>query len=171
MIEKLSSEQLDKIFKRSVYKNGKLSGKWESNCSDCGKIIYIYCMTKHTGKCNKCAIRGKPYQAVYTKLIWTAKTKNIPNSITYEQFFELCKVENCHYCGEKVQRLKYGITDSKTCKELSNMYSLDRINSNKGYSVDNVVTCCKICNLTKRNCLTHIEMYLLMKLKIYKLGK
>lgn len=46
-------------------------------------------------------------------------------------------IENaCHYCGEKYEECGSG---------------LDRINSSIGYTIDNVVSCCGVCNMMKSN--------------------
>jgi len=41
----------------------------------------------------------------------------------------------CHYCGKEVLS--------------ENGYCLDRVDSSKGYTLHNVVACCKICNFAK----------------------
>ena len=40
----------------------------------------------------------------------------------------------CHYCGDKITKGGTG---------------LDRIDSSIGYRIDNIVTCCKVCNAAK----------------------
>ena len=52
------------------------------------------------------------------------------------QCFTLLTRSGCYYCGTKV---------------VSTGSGLDRIDSNKGYLIDNVVTCCHPCNWMKRN--------------------
>lgn len=51
----------------------------------------------------------------------------------YEQLIDL----GCSYCGCEIK-------NSGGC-------SLDRLDSNKDYTFDNVVPCCKICNVAKNN--------------------
>lgn len=54
----------------------------------------------------------------------------------------------CHYCGSPPSNTK------KTKNSIGNglIYSgIDRINSNKNYTKDNIVPCCRICNYAKSN--------------------
>lgn len=59
-----------------------------------------------------------------------SKVRNIEFNLTESQFFELLKNE-CHYCGSKEN------------------IGIDRINNNKGYSIDNCTACCSCCNYLK----------------------
>lgn len=68
----------------------------------------------------------------------------------------------CHYC----------------CKNLEDEYgrNLDRINNNKGYYVDNVLSCCGNCNKTRSNLYTVEETKVMITAlieyrKIQKIGK
>jgi 5-methylcytosine-specific restriction endonuclease McrA len=51
------------------------------------------------------------------------------------EMFEWLVTSDCHYCGLKPEI----------------MHGIDRINSEKGYTEDNVVTACGQCNYAKRN--------------------
>lgn len=51
----------------------------------------------------------------------------------YENLLDL----GCHYCGKNVKN------DNGTC--------LDRVNSDKGYVLSNVVACCRRCNVAKND--------------------
>jgi len=63
-------------------------------------------------------------------------------------FVEKLIKENCFYCGSipsNKKRTKSSIGDGL-------LYSgIDRMNSNKDYTDDNVVACCRICNYAKSN--------------------
>jgi hypothetical protein len=61
-------------------------------------------------------------------------TKNIQIQINFEEFKEL-KQQNCWYCDQKPQTGYF--------------VGIDRIDSNKHYSIDNCKPCCGICNLMK----------------------
>jgi hypothetical protein len=62
----------------------------------------------------------------------------------------------CHYCDGVLNETGSG---------------LDRVDNTKGYSVDNVVPCCKNCNVMKNSFLTYDEMLVVMKaLKEYRNG-
>jgi len=55
---------------------------------------------------------------------------------------------DCHYCGGGPSTsMLYGRTDEK---EVFMYNGIDRVDNSMGYTTDNVVTCCKACNLAKR---------------------
>lgn len=87
--------------------------------------------------------------------------------LTKEQFKEITS-NNCNYCGTAPSSIRNG--DALRSKgKSSGIYvynGIDRVDSSKGYTIDNVVSCCSICNFMKRDMqvlefMNHIE-------KIYK---
>jgi hypothetical protein len=56
-------------------------------------------------------------------------------TLSYEQFLSL-QEQPCHYCGSSLNPQATGS-------------SLDRVDNDRGYEPDNVVTCCKTCNQGK----------------------
>lgn len=90
------------------------------------------------------------------KMFWSY-TRDSNDNITFEQFFALSQ-QNCEYCGLQPS-LCYNMAGSKKgqCNwseyQKSNgefIYNtLDRVNSNKGHVIDNVVPCCYDCNVAK----------------------
>jgi 5-methylcytosine-specific restriction endonuclease McrA len=67
--------------------------------------------------------------------------------LSLQDFYKLSN-KNCFYCGS----MPSNIQPHQTYKYLKFIYSgLDRINSNKNHSKENVVPCCKICNKLKLN--------------------
>ena len=78
--------------------------------------------------------------AIYRGLHW---------DLTKEQFNNLIS-ENCYYCGNTPKEQQSLKRYNKTgIPVLTN--GVDRIDSNKGYSIDNCVPCCTICNRMKLN--------------------
>ena len=79
-----------------------------------------------------------------------AVKKQIEMGLTHEDFKTLCST-NCYYCG--ISAKEFRVTDDKPKKGLMrlNFNGLDRVNSKKGYTLDNVVPCCEDCNKAKRN--------------------
>ncbi|MDD5013905.1 MAG: hypothetical protein PHW73_02240 [Atribacterota bacterium] len=80
----------------------------------------------------------------YGRLKASAKERNYLVSINSEEF-EKIVLENCYYCNESEKRR-----------------GIDRLNSKEGYTKENSVPCCKICNymkrsLTKEEFLNHIN--------------
>jgi len=62
-----------------------------------------------------------------------AKSRNLEWTLTENQFMALWQVP-CHYCGEPIDTI-----------------GLDRLDNTKGYTPDNVGTCCFTCNRMKGN--------------------
>jgi len=69
----------------------------------------------------------------YSNYIRSARDKNLDFEISQEEFNKIVK-EPCHYCNVIQERRFNGI---------------DRLDSNKGYVLDNCVSCCKTCNYMK----------------------
>lgn len=92
----------------------------------------------------------------------SAKKRNLSWELTSEQFKEICS-KDCCYSGHKPKPFNLYIkTDgtpnasigTKITKESIdlawiNFNGLDRLDSQKGYRLDNVVPCCDVCNYMK----------------------
>jgi len=68
---------------------------------------------------------------------YRAKKRGIIFTLTFDQFSNLIK-QPCFYCKSKPNSNTTG-------------FWLDRLNNKKGYITNNVVPCCKICNVMKNN--------------------
>jgi hypothetical protein len=94
----------------------------------------------------------------YTNCINSAKYRKIDwdNNMTFGKCESLFK-GRCHYCGQKYEEGGY-------------LLGIDRVDNNIGYTLDNVVTCCGICNYMKwtysKDTFLHICEYMLGKLGI-----
>jgi hypothetical protein len=120
-------------------------------CTVCERIRPIFLFKKHPQKCAECikakqrvSYRSEAMQKCitaakyrYYKLIYSSKKRGIEVSITFEQYEELIK-EPCFYCEQDTFGYETG-------------GGLDRIDSSQGYSLDNVVPCCRFCNHIKRD--------------------
>lgn len=76
-----------------------------------------------------------------------AKSRNLEWTLESEEFFHLIK-QNCFYCGEPpilLQSLKRYVK----VKDTVLVNGIDRKDSIKGYTLENCVPCCKICNQMK----------------------
>jgi len=67
----------------------------------------------------------------YRRYKHEAKRRNIDFNITKNQFKTYWK-KKCYFCGGEIKTI-----------------GLDRIDNNKGYSIDNLKSCCKVCNRMK----------------------
>lgn len=86
----------------------------------------------YCGECKKCQNTAKENRYnIYKK---NAKRRNINFNLSKEEFYNLTSKE-CYYCGEKIKEYN----------------GIDRIDSVKGYELNNCVSCCEICNKMKSN--------------------
>lgn len=84
------------------------------------------------------------FNSLYSRYRFGAKDRGYEFNLTIEHFRTLVSGD-CHYCGNKPQQV---ILDS--VKKGTYTYNgIDRVDNTKGYEFDNVVTCCKICNMAK----------------------
>jgi len=100
---------------------------------------------------------------IYSPTISTARSswRNYLNmdrqcTLTFEQWYDVCQ-KNCHYCGiepsntfnvfvGKIRASSRAINEGNFCYN-----GLDRIDSSKHHSIDNIVACCWVCNRAKHN--------------------
>jgi len=84
--------------------------------------------------------RKNDLQASYSRYKSCAKKRKISFELTQEEF-SLFWNKECSYCGSKIDTV-----------------GIDRVNNDLGYTKDNCVSCCKICNKMKLS-LTLDEWY------------
>lgn len=84
----------------------------------------------------------------YSTLKGQAKRRGFKVFITKEQFIEIVNAK-CYYCNGPLPETGSG---------------LDRIESNKHYTLENVIPCCGVCNRLKCHLLTKNEMTEVIKL-------
>jgi hypothetical protein len=99
----------------------------------------------------------RPYEALYHIVHTEARrgSRNIPVSLSYEEFLEFTKATACYYCGsplvwaERIRHKEYVGTN------------LDRKDNSLGYSKENCVACCGSCNRTKGDRFTYEEFLII----------
>ncbi len=74
----------------------------------------------------------------------TVKLRNKEFNISFDNFIKLVRLD-CYYCGTNPINKRY----SYAKKEFQYLNGLDRVDNFKGYTLDNVVPCCFICNKAK----------------------
>lgn len=92
------------------------------------------------------------FNHVFNSYKMNAKAKKHEFKLSKEQFTKFI-FQNCYYCNRSPQneypnpKRKY-----KRCTNGSIKYNgIDRIINEKGYTLDNIVTACEICNKAKRH--------------------
>jgi hypothetical protein len=104
--------------------------------------------------------RSEGYHAKHTRKPATrftdckryAKSRGLEWAISFEDYCHLLNYK-CTYCGGPLPETKVG---------------LDRIDNNKGYSLDNVVPCCYYCNHLRSDAFTHEEFLEFSKTDLFK---
>lgn len=119
---------------------------------------------KSTRKYHKRFTDKEPYRWLYTTLQTSARKHGKEFQLTFSEFLEFVNVKVCHYCGTLItwpERSRYlNDRQDKTLRSKS-AYYLDRKDNSVGYTKNNCVVCCPLCNGIKGNKLTYSEMVLL----------
>jgi len=134
--------------------------RWKCIC-DCGNEIDTITQNLKRGHTKSCGCLHKEQSAlnginsrhkiikkiagfngVYSTYRSNAKMRNYEFSISREEFIELIK-QNCFYCGSEPSSIydKFNYDIKYT--------GIDRIDNKLGYTLENVVPCCKLCNIAK----------------------
>jgi hypothetical protein len=106
----------------------------------------------HVGKNNRIIARKLPNNAAEKNYLYLSYKKRAEYT---NRSFTLSKVEflslteqNCFYCGTEPSNNR----KSKSTTGITWKYNgLDRVDSNKGYELNNIVPCCWVCNRMKRD--------------------
>lgn len=103
---------------------------------------------KNIEKCNK-----DPYHALEYNLFSDYRKKASYRNISFEldyDYFRLLTKNNCNYCGSKPSNIKTRHRNNKIASNVILYYNgIDRVDNTKGYTKENSVSCCKICNQAK----------------------
>lgn len=145
---------------------------WEFKC-DCGNIKIIAKNTVKQGRqksCGDCPRTEKGlagFKTLIKRYQNNAKIRDLIWSLTNEECFYIFK-QNCYYCNEPpMQKCVAYATHLKHKEHHLFLYNgIDRKDSNIGYTIENVVTCCKQCNYSKRS--FSVEEFKRYIKKVYK---
>jgi hypothetical protein len=140
-----------------IQPSGQKRAMWNVIC-DCGKELQISTANLTSGKNKSCGcyinelrkqgmIKRSPDSEIashFSKYKTSAKTRNKEFELTFDIFKDLV-TKNCFYCDEppanrytkvgKIRKIKFN--------------GIDRYNNKKGYTVENSVPCCGLCNRMK----------------------
>ena len=127
----------------------RLVGKNPNKSCGCYRSINMKDMQKKKRQLHREEIEENPIlSSGFNRLFRTykrnAKNKNLKFSLDKKYFFELTR-KNCYYCGSSPSNLM----KERTLYSNYIYNGIDRVDNNKGYSKNNVVPCCKICNQAK----------------------
>jgi len=154
-----------------VYPNGKnWRARWACQC-DCGNEIILpsnNLLNSHTKSCG--CLKTLPIGiAAMNSLIasykYEAKKRGYDWNLTKKQFKKITQ-QNCYYCG--IRPNQSCLSKNPQCNGDYIHNGIDRVDNTKGYTIDNVVPCCGICNMAKGK--QTQEEFLNWIRRIYKYG-
>lgn len=154
-----------KVIGKSINKHNRIV--WDCLCK-CGnqKRIITGSLLREDGKGTRscgCLQRERVIKAntkgygeaslhgIYCVYKNNAKRRNQEFKLSKDEFKKLTK-QNCNYCGTIPKQV---ITRGNSSTPYT-YNGIDRVNNKKGYTIENSVSCCMICNMAK-GALTHTE--------------
>ncbi len=144
---------------------------WQCQC-DCGRVGNISAHKLRKGIQKSCGClfyfhddrEGAMIQQVYNYYSKDAKKRNLYFNLNKKQFGRLI-LASCYYCG-----IEWSNQQRDTKKKDSNFIlkynGIDRVNSQLGYEISNIVSCCRTCNHSKR--LLDLYTFKTWIIKVYK---
>ena len=145
--------ELDRVEKKEAI--------WKCLC-DCGKTVVKRGSNITKGGTTSCGCskfktleEGESgFNKVYSDYKIGAKKRSLNFDLTKEQFKEI-NSKNCHYC--KIKPLQSKTTGNGKCSDEAKDYGnyvyngIGRKDNSLGYTVENSLPCCLICNRAKGN--------------------
>ena len=131
---------------------------WNCLC-ECGNTSVCVTATLNSGGATQCYACGRKFNpkgqsgrtALYRQYKHDAKKRGYGFNLSKDDFKELTS-QNCIYCGQEPSHIiKTNTTDNHGDYVYNGIY---RVDNNKGYEIDNCVTCCRLCNWMKRDLTT-----------------
>jgi hypothetical protein len=133
--------------------------KWKCQC-ECLNYNIVRTSDLNNGNskgCKSCRNILKKGESGLNRLYYKYKNR----STKYQGQFDISKdvfkqltSSNCHYCGIKPSQISKSCSHTSHYTQKNSIYlynGLDRIDSFKNYTIDNVVPCCEMCNKAKRD--------------------
>lgn len=137
------------------------SVQWECLC-DCGNITYVRssklvdlsttscgCYRKERSKLPRRERGVTGLIQLYLGYKHGAHRRGLTFSLTEEIFRKVTRMD-CHYCGiSPAQEFKPQRNDVLKEYGKYTYNGIDRVDNERGYEIDNIVPCCKACNIAK----------------------
>lgn len=138
---------------------------WQCTCI-CGKVVYRQgaALLKYKNPncgCKKGSYAMLPDQKAHKNAIIAdysrhARDRGLEFSLSFDEAVNLFNGD-CAYCGAppsntKTVKPSQRLRTKYNCTITTYYYSgIDRVDSSKGYTIDNCVSCCFLCNTSKSN--------------------
>lgn len=137
------------------YSNG--ARIWECIC-DCGNKIEVGYSDLVRGETKSCGCYRKEktslpkseasFNILYRNYKNGAKNRDLDFLLDKDAFRSLTEKE-CYYCGRTPNQIQARGKERVNGEYIYN--GIDRVNNFIGYTIENTVPCCKVCNFAKRN--------------------
>ena len=155
------SKVLRMMEERYISPKGKKHVQWEVQCSLCKTKKIVTTNNLCQGRSSSCICQSFTPEVVKRRALGNVKedsglvevygnyrrnatARNLEFNLTMNEAESLMK-QDCHYCGLKpemiMQRSKEGVPFTYN--------GIDRKDNTKGYSLENCLPCCKVCNRSK----------------------
>lgn len=135
--------------------------KWLCQCI-CGKTIDVASNQLYSGKIKSCGCDISQNQTLVDSVdikesventlysAYNSRARNIFSvfTLTKEEFFNMI-YSNCYYCNSTP--LNFVTKNIKGEVKGYHVNGIDRLNNDEGYTKENCVPCCKICNYAKND--------------------
>lgn len=145
-----------KVLGRSARKSSRIC--WDCVC-ECGTTRAVFgnnLVLQNSLSCRNCSRKlpdtEMPFRSVFRWYRQNAKRRtNRPFVLSLEDVRKLTS-SDCFYCGSPPsQESKHRMRDGKVSARPPYVYNgIDRVNNSLGYTPENCVSCCKICNYMKQ---------------------
>jgi hypothetical protein len=168
--------------KRHIGKNKTNNNIYECVCN-CGNVIVSEGSDVKVGKIKSCGcLKFKTTQEncaknpfarikkqIYNNYKNKSKKRNLPFTLTEQEFNDMLD-DNCYYCG--TEPLNSSIVRNLVNGVYNYRYNgIDRKVNELGYTKENAVTCCKICNIAKHNLTEEYFLEWAQKIHTHQLSK
>lgn len=135
---------------------------WECKC-DCGNATIVKArrlsgkITKSCGCYRRERKSIEPYRWMYNLMVRCNNIrKRQKETMSFEEFKVFIGTSKCHYCGWDIVWNPHQFYKNRDLG--SGGYYLDRKDNSLGYTKENCVVCCSLCNMVKGRSLTYDEM-------------
>jgi len=136
-------ERADELTRKGAY--------WLCQCSCGNKAIVLGQNLRHgeTKSCG-CSVRLPPgegaFRLLFRRVKKQARDRDLVFKLGRDDTRRMMK-QACFYCGIEPRQTSGHATQRYNGSFIYN--GLDRLDNNKGYTIDNVVACCRTCNFAK----------------------
>lgn len=119
----------------------------------CGKCSYHLALVQGAGakgghKFSQNHGKNRGLREQERRYIYSAMKRSIPWHLTPREFEQIVK-QPCTYCQAEPREYKARLKKGKGRQVSALMNGIDRIDSSKGYTLDNCIACCTMCNRMK----------------------